>query len=185
MGFFAADISSFMQGHVLDWLLGASLALLAVALAHGLLSARRQKGLKSSLQAAHSELLDLRNHDPLTGLVSRQEFEVLLEAEAVLADRGTATGDSNSGSLVVLYVGLDNFRSVNEAYGMHVGDALLVEAASRLSALVGQAPHVARVAGDEFVLLMHVGKAGALTAASAIQRSLAAPCWVEALALNL
>ena len=173
-----------MQGRVLAWLLGVSLALLAVALAHGLRSARRQNGLKSSLQVAHSKLLDLRNHDPLTGLVSRQEFEALLEAEAVLADRGNAYGHG-SGNLVVLYVGLDNFRVVNEAYGMRVGDALLVEAASRLSALVGQAPHVARVAGDEFVLLMHVGKQGALTAASAIQQALAVPFSVEALALNL
>ena len=97
-----------MQGRVQGWLLGVSLALLAVTLAHGLRSARRQNGLKSSLQAVHSELPELRYHDPLT------------------------------------------------------------EAASRLSARVGQAPHVARVAGDEYVLLLHVGKAGAHCCAGCI-----------------
>jgi diguanylate cyclase (GGDEF)-like protein len=52
----------------------------------------------------------------------------------------------------VLYLGLDNFRFVNEAYGLRVGDAVLVQAAQRIASVVGDGPAASRMGGDEFAL---------------------------------
>lgn len=51
-------------------------------------------------------------------------------------------------------MGLDNFHSVNETYGLRVGDALLVQVARRLGSVVGSGPTTCRLAGDEFALLV-------------------------------
>ena len=181
MGSLAANIHLLTQGHVQEWLLATCVVLLLVTVASGVLGALSRKRLASQLQAANSCLLALRNHDPLTGLLSRQEFELLLETESTTVDRG-------AGSLALLYVALDNFRSVNEAYGLRVGDGLLIETARRLSALMGQRgqhPHVARVAGDEFVLLLHGDLDVAIATALQLQQQLALPCQVESLPLQL
>ena len=178
MGSFAADFSFFAQAPVLGWSLCASVALLLVTVAYSVLGARSRRRLASSLLAANSQMHDLRSHDALTGLLSRQEFEALLETEAAAADR-------SNGNLALLYLGLDNFRAVNEAYGLRVGDGLLVEAANRLSAFVGARPPIARVAGDEFVLLLHGNQEYAILTALELQQRLAAPCSVGALPMQL
>nr|WP_138733802.1 sensor domain-containing diguanylate cyclase [Modestobacter excelsi] len=85
-------------------------------------------------------------HDPLTGLPNR----------SLLVDRlqlGLA-GAARSGSpLAVLYCDLDGFKAVNDGWGHSAGDAVLVEAAGRLSAAVRPGDTVARIGGDEFVLV--------------------------------
>lgn len=178
MGSFAEHSSLFAQAHVLGWLLCASVALLLVAVAYSVRGARSRQRLASSLLVANSRLQDMRSHDPLTGLLSRQEFEALLEAESASVDRG-------NGRLALLYLGLDNFRAVNEAYGLRVGDGLLIEAANRLSTLLANRPHIARVAGDEFVLLLRGGLEHAIDTALLVQQRLAAPCCVESLPMQL
>ena len=178
MGSLVTDLSLFAQAHVVGWLLCAGVVPLLLAAGYSLLGARSRQRLASSLKAARSQLQDMRSHDPLTGLLSRQAFETLLEAEAASVDRG-------NGTLALLYLGLDNFRAVNEAYGLRVGDGLLVEAANRLSALLANPSHIARVAGDEFVLLLHGDAAHAIDSALQVQQRLAAPCSVESLPMQL
>ena len=178
MGSFAADISLFAQAHVVGWLLCASVAPLLLAVAYSVLGARSRQRLASSLKAVHSQLLDMRSHDPLTGLLSRPGFEALLEAESASVDR-------SHGSLALLYLGLDNFRTVNEAYGLRMGDSLLIEAANRLSAVLSNRPHIARMAGDEFMLLLHGNLAHAIDTTLQAQQRLAAPCSVESLPMQL
>ena len=178
MGSFAAHSSLFAQAHVLGWLLCAFVALLLVAVTYSVRSARSRQRLASSLLVANTRLQDMRSHDPLTGLLSRQEFEALLEAESASVDRG-------NGRLALLYLGLDNFRAVNEAYGLRVGDGLLIEAANRLSTLLANRPHIARVAGDEFVLLLRGDLEHAIDTALRVQQRLAAPCCVESLPMQL
>ena len=178
MGSLVTDLSLFAQAHVVGWLLCASVAPLLLAVAYSVLGARSRQRLASSLKAAHSELQDMRSHDPLTGLLSRPGFEALLEAESASVDR-------SHGSLALLYLGLDNFRTVNEAYGLRMGDSLLIEAANRLSAVLSNRPHIARVAGDEFVLLLHGNLELATLTALLVQQRLAAPCTVESLPLQL
>jgi diguanylate cyclase (GGDEF)-like protein len=160
------------------WLLAASLLLLAVAGVLYFRQARAGNRLRVRLKTATTKIDELRSHDTLTGLVTRTEFETMLD-EAVRAC------DGSSRSLALLYVALDNFRPVNEAYGMRVGDAVLVEVAARLSACVGDKPLVSRVAGDEFVLLVDGGLNEAVLATEQVLRRVQQPLEVEALQLNL
>lgn len=175
MGFFTTETSSLVETRTLVLALCTCL-LLSVVLYVRLSRSRRQ--LKSRLQAAHSQLDELRGRDALTGLVTRPEFESVLD-EAVLECNRTGQ------SLAVLYLGLDNFRFVNEAYGLRVGDALLVQAAHRIALLVGDGPAASRMGGDEFALVLPGGVAEADTVATALQKCLQAPFSVEALSLQL
>lgn len=92
-------------------------------------------------------LLHQANHDPLTGLPNR-----------VLAlDRASqAVATAREGRHVVLMiVGLSEFRRVNETLGHDVGDAVLVQAANRLRGVVRAPGTVARIGGDEFLVVLN------------------------------
>ena len=85
-------------------------------------------------------------HDPLTGLANRTLLRDRLEqalARSVREDLPTG----------VLFVDLDEFKSVNDYFGHATGDAVLVEIAARLRAVVRPADTVARIGGDEFVVV--------------------------------
>src|SRR4051812_10382500 len=86
-------------------------------------------------------------HDPLTGLANRTLLRDRLEHALARSQREEeyATG--------VLFVDLDNFKQVNDAYGHAAGDAVLVELGPRLRAAVRPADTVARLGGDEFVVV--------------------------------
>jgi diguanylate cyclase (GGDEF)-like protein/PAS domain S-box-containing protein len=86
-------------------------------------------------------------HDPLTGLANRTLLRDRLEHALARSEREEemATG--------VLFVDLDNFKQVNDAYGHAAGDAVLVELGRRLRTAVRPADTVARLGGDEFVVV--------------------------------
>jgi diguanylate cyclase (GGDEF)-like protein/PAS domain S-box-containing protein len=86
-------------------------------------------------------------HDPLTGLANR----------ALLMERlSICLGKARRGNklLALLYLDLDRFKSVNDGVGHAAGDAVFQEAARRLMACVRDTDTVARVGGDEFVVLL-------------------------------
>ncbi len=85
-------------------------------------------------------------HDTLTGLPNRLLFQERLDHAAQRAHRS----HTNS---AVLFVDLDDFKQVNDTYGHHVGDQLLVAVAQRLTGLVRPGDTLARLSGDEFVFL--------------------------------
>lgn len=87
------------------------------------------------------------NHDPLTGLPNR----------TLLMDRlNQAMAQSVRTHLMlgICYLDLDGFKPINDIYGHSAGDAVLVEVAARLRRSVREGDTVARVGGDEFVLLL-------------------------------
>jgi diguanylate cyclase (GGDEF)-like protein/PAS domain S-box-containing protein len=86
-------------------------------------------------------------HDPLTGLANRTLLRDRLEHALARSQRAEemATG--------VLFIDLDNFKQVNDAYGHAAGDAVLVELGRRLRLAVRPSDTVARLGGDEFVVV--------------------------------
>jgi diguanylate cyclase (GGDEF)-like protein/PAS domain S-box-containing protein len=86
-------------------------------------------------------------HDPLTGLLNRHAF-----SEA--ADRICARAERHGWTVGMLYVDLDGFKEVNDAFGHETGDRVLVETAERLTTTVRGDEIVARLGGDEFAVLL-------------------------------
>ena len=98
-------------------------------------------------KAAEAEIQQLAYYDPLTGLPNRR---MLLDRLHKLVDPGRI--DSEPGALV--FIDLDNFKTLNDTHGHDMGDLLLKEAARRLTATVRRNDIVARLGGDEFVVVL-------------------------------
>jgi diguanylate cyclase (GGDEF)-like protein len=80
----------------------------------------------------------------------------------------------------VLALDLDGFKHVNDTYGHHAGDLVLVETAQRLSGCVRESDTCARLGGDEFsVLLPYSGTEGSARVIAAIERAFRAPFTVD------
>ena len=104
--------------------------------------------LMGTLARNRAELEHQAYHDALTGLPNRARF--LAAVNDALAARALDGGD-----VAVLFLDLDHFKTVNDALGHAVGDALLVEVARRLERVGGPTRLPARLGGDEFAMLLH------------------------------
>ena len=100
----------------------------------------------TELKAAHEELDRLAHRDALTGLPNRLLFTERLEQALRRARR-------EGGRLAVLFLDLDGFKDVNDALGHHVGDELLQAVAGCLRQGLRESDTLARMGGDEFILL--------------------------------
>jgi len=100
----------------------------------------------TDLQDAQAALTELATHDPLTGLPNRA---LLLERIDEALARSELTGELTA----VLFVDLDRFKDVNDTHGHTVGDAVLRRVAERLRSTIRSMDTVARIGGDEFVVL--------------------------------
>lgn len=97
---------------------------------------------------AHKKLMDeLIFFDSLTKLPNRKLFEDRLRQVFKISQL-------HNHKLAVLFLGLDRFKFINDSLGHHMGDEFLKAVAKRLQATVGKADTVARVAGDEFAILL-------------------------------
>ncbi|MDP9416475.1 MAG: diguanylate cyclase [Actinomycetota bacterium] len=103
--------------------------------------------------------------DPLTGLPNRTMF--LDQLTQALARR-----ERHGGEVAVLFCDLDRFKEVNDTHGHAAGDALLTEVATRLRAAVRVSDVVARLSGDEFVVLCE--QVGGLSEAGLVAADIAA-----------
>jgi diguanylate cyclase (GGDEF)-like protein/PAS domain S-box-containing protein len=110
------------------------------------------------------------SHDSLTGLLNRKAFEDHYEAACSRAARQQA-------SLGLLYIDLDGFKEINDSYGHHVGDSVLVEAGRRLADCTRREETLARLGGDEFAVLVEgvVDHRQVIALADRILESLADP----------
>jgi len=99
------------------------------------------------LEAANRQLRHLATHDTLTGLPNR----VLLDDRLAQA---IAHANRNDQSFAVAVIDLDRFKLVNDSMGHRAGDEFLKEVAKRLASVVRSVDTVARVGGDEFVLII-------------------------------
>ncbi|MBP9903958.1 MAG: diguanylate cyclase [Rhodoferax sp.] len=136
----------------------------------------------AELQQSQARLQHMAQHDSLTGLANRALFSDRLH-QALAAARRDQT------HLALLFLDLDHFKPVNDDYGHAVGDELLKVVAQRMLACVRESDTVARIGGDEFVLLLRSvsddpGQT-ALTVAEKIREALARAFDIDGKALHI
>jgi diguanylate cyclase (GGDEF)-like protein len=129
-----------------------TLAVLGIALLVAILDARmaaRTSMLSSSLAIANEQLVELALHDTLTKLPNR----ILLQDRLGQALEKAARKNLR---FAVMFMDLDGFKAVNDAYGHHVGDQLLVQIADRIRGSLRSRDTIARIGGDEFVIVVEL-----------------------------
>jgi diguanylate cyclase (GGDEF)-like protein/PAS domain S-box-containing protein len=121
------------------------------------------------------QLKHLALHDPLTGLPNRASFLKRLTRAMGREERQPGN------AFAVLFVDLDRFKLVNDSFGHAKGDALLIDIGRRLEGCVRPEDMVARLAGDEFGVVLHhtPGVADAARVAERILASLSEPFALE------
>lgn len=134
----------------------------------------------SERRASQARIAHMAQHDMLTELPNR----------AVVSDRlsqALAAARRNGHRVGLLYIDLDRFKPVNDAYGHAVGDQLLRQAAIRMRGCVRESDTVARFGGDEFVVLLPLidTLADAATVAEKIRAALAAPFHLASLRVEV
>jgi diguanylate cyclase (GGDEF)-like protein len=109
----------------------------------------------AQLQEANEELRQRAFIDPLTGLPNRLLFEDRLRHALSRSERMDGrTDERRAERLAVMFIDLDRFKPINDSFGHAAGDEVLKEAARRLRDVARDSDTVARVGGDEFLLLM-------------------------------
>jgi len=129
---------------------GTTLAILTITLILSILDARLESAtgkLANSLQKANELLQHQATHDALTDLPNR----LLITARLQQAIR---TSRRSGNHCAVLYLDLDGFKTVNDSLGHAMGDVLLKDVAQRIQAQLREVDMVARMGGDEFVILI-------------------------------
>ena len=96
---------------------------------------------------AENKILQLAETDQLTGLSNRNALIKFVEQEFARADR-------HGSKVVCLYFDLDKFKPINDTFGHQVGDHVLVVTSNRLRKLARKTDCVARIGGDEFVVML-------------------------------
>lgn len=114
----------------------------------------------SERKSIENELRNLAFYDPLTRLPNRR---LLLDRLKQAMTTGARSGKTGA----VMLLDLDNFKALNDSLGHDIGDELLVEVARRLESSVRQGDTVARMGGDEFVVMLEGLDTGGMAAAQA------------------
>jgi len=89
----------------------------------------------------------LAHHDPLTGLPNRHLFTDRLHHAIKLSHRYDR-------ALVLMFIDLDKFKPINDTLGHEAGDVVLIEVAQRFKKIIRESDTVARIGGDEFIILL-------------------------------
>jgi len=130
-------------------------------------------------KAAQERIQRLAHFDPLTGLPNRALLSDRISHELSAAQR-------HHTQVVVMFVDLDHFKNVNDTLGHRIGDALLIEVATRLKSTVRDVDTVSRQGGDEFVLILPDTDAdGAAHVAGKLLEAVAQPYQIESFELTV
>jgi diguanylate cyclase (GGDEF)-like protein/PAS domain S-box-containing protein len=138
----------------------------------------RTTAVRGGLQGVSRDVTELRQlqdsmaalalRDSLTGLANRRLFKELLDADLARTQR-------NGLPLALAFLDLDGFKNVNDTYGHDAGDIVLCEIARRLLAIVRGADTVARIGGDEFVIVFEPNDPNSRNLVTRIDRALSEP----------
>lgn len=130
---------------------------------------------KQGDEARHASL-----HDPLTGLPNRALFNDRLE-------HGLAHAKRNGVSLVVMFLDLDDFKSINDTHGHDVGDIVLTTIAGRIKQASRDEDTVCRHGGDEFLYMLAEirSERDSTTIAEKIIAMIEAPCDIRIRDINM
>ncbi|MEP7057986.1 MAG: EAL domain-containing protein [Caldimonas sp.] len=171
----------------------ASVMLLSMTLLTSTFDARMQsrtarlaaslKAANEQLQSANDELQQRAFLDPLTGLPNRLLLEDRLMHALRRGERSEQRGaERHPEKIAVMFVDLDGFKLINDLHGHDAGDRVLKEAALRLRVAARDSDTVARIGGDEFVLLIEDASnvADCVTLARRLVEVLARPFDIEA-----
>ncbi|MEY4752747.1 MAG: hypothetical protein RJA44_422 [Pseudomonadota bacterium] len=130
----------------------------------------------SQHQRDQAAIRQLAFYDMLTGLPNRRRFMERLGSESERMQRSRGLG-------ALMFIDLDNFKTLNDTHGHTIGDELLKTIAARLNQTLGSAGLVARLGGDEFVVLLSdlpgdpdEALAQALHMAQRLRDAILAPC---------
>lgn len=177
VGMAAAEFShsSMMQPHGVSnaglavWVTLITLTILGITLLSSMLDAQlRAARLATRLNRANQELRQLAMHDNLTTLPNR----VMLEQQLDLAIKQAML---NEHRFAVIYMDLDGFKAVNDTWGHHVGDRLLVAVAERLCSQLSNTMLLVRLGGDEFVLMAECDISAARQLAQKLVKVISSP----------
>lgn len=118
-------------------------------------------------QQTEERILQMANHDALTGLPNRRLLQDRIQQVLAHDSRIHA-------QMAILFIDLDHFKIINDSLGHDIGDLLLKEVATRLSACVRDEDTVARQGGDEFIIVLHsiTDSSSAVTVAQKILKKL-------------
>lgn len=108
---------------------------------------RALEAAKGELEQANMRLEELTLTDPLTGLANRRAFDTAIAQCIQVARRYQR-------NLSILSLDLDHFKKINDTFGHGVGDEVLVATGQALAGLYRETDHVARIGGEEFIVLL-------------------------------
>jgi len=131
-------------------------------------------------KALEEQIQHMAHYDTLTELPNRALFSDRLEQAIRRAERDRS-------EIAVLFVDLDRFKPVNDSYGHAVGDLLLQRVAQRMSQCLRASDTVARIGGDEFVVLLPEveGEEGVSHLATKLLRSVSRPYRINGIELQI
>lgn len=159
--------------------IAAASALIAAAMC--VLFWRERQGrllLSQEMDGLTKQLSSKTSGDAMPGLLTRSGFDAALAKTALKADR-------NNSPFGVLYVALDNFVMLNDAFGNETGDRLLKEVSRRLALCDGAQTQACHIAVGEFALIVGGDHQSARTSAQRVAAALAVPFTFEAIRAQL
>lgn len=103
---------------------------------------------KEEAEKLTAKIEDIANHDDLTGLLSLRKAEEYLEEHLEAARL-------QNHQVGLLFIDLDDFKSVNDVYGHEAGDHLLIQVAKRIQSQIRDDDYACRAGGDEFLVILN------------------------------